>query len=82
MAAQFRISPRTLHSRFAATGQSFGMWLLENRLEECKRALCDPAQRASSISEVAYRFGFSDLSHFSKTFRARFGQAPREARRT
>ena len=81
VAAHFRISPRTLHARFARAGQSFGNWLLENRLEECKRALCDPAQRALGISEIAYRFGFSDLSHFSKTFRARFGQAPRDIRR-
>lgn len=80
VAARFGISLRTLHSRFAGAGQTFGNWLLENRLDQSKRALCDPAQRALGISEIAYRFGFSDLSHFSKTFRARFGQAPRDVR--
>lgn len=80
VAAHFRISLRTLHLRFATTGQSFGRWLLENRLEQCRYALRDPAQRGLGISEIAYRHGFSDLSHFSKAFRARFGQSPRDTR--
>jgi AraC-like DNA-binding protein len=32
VAAHFNISVRTLHARFAATGQSFGCWLLAARL--------------------------------------------------
>lgn len=79
-AARFRISVRTLHTRFARVGETFGRWLLENRLEACGKALRDPNQRAASVSEVAYRWGFNDLSHFHKAFRARFGMTPREWR--
>lgn len=80
VAAHFGISVRTLHLRFETTGLSFGRWLLESRLQECRRALSDPGLRMRTISEIAYASGFGDLSHFSKAFRARFGEAPRDVR--
>ncbi|MDO9410984.1 MAG: helix-turn-helix domain-containing protein [Pseudolabrys sp.] len=80
VAARFGISVRTLHLRFETMGLSFGRWLLESRLQECRRALSDPALRARTISQIAYDAGFGDLSHFSKAFRARFGEAPRDLR--
>ena len=75
------ISVRTLHLRFQKIGQSFGRWVLDHRLEACRAALRDPNHRALNISEIAYRWGFNDLSHFNKTFRARFCETPREWRR-
>lgn len=75
------ISLRTLHLRFQKTGQTFGRWVLDNRLDACRTALSDPAQRAINISDIAYRWGFSDLSHFHKAFRVRFGETPREWRK-
>jgi AraC family transcriptional regulator, positive regulator of tynA and feaB len=80
VAAHCGISVRTLHLRFAKFGQSFGNWLLETRLNACSKALRDPFQKARGISEIAYSYGFNDLSHFNKTFRARFGMSPREWR--
>lgn len=80
VADHFGISVRTLHSRFEGMQVSFGRWVLESRLEACRRALCDPAQDRIQISQIAYRWGFNDLSHFSKAFRARFGVTPREMR--
>jgi AraC-like DNA-binding protein len=74
------ISIRTLHSRFRQIGQTFGRFVLENRLEACGTALRDPTQRLLNISDIAYRWGFSDLSYFSKAFRAHFGMAPGEWR--
>ncbi len=75
-AARFGISVRTLNLRFETLGQSFGRWLLENRLDACGKALRDLRQQSSSISEIAYRWGFNDLSHFNKAFRASFGMNP------
>jgi AraC family transcriptional activator of tynA and feaB len=80
VADRFGISVRTLHLRFEKFGQTFGRWLLDNRLDACRTALRDPNQRNSNISEIAYRWGFNDLSHFNKAFRARFDQTPRECR--
>ena len=74
------ISIRTLHSRFRQMGQTFGRWVLDNRLEGCAAALRDPRQRAMNISEIAYRWGFNDLSYFNKAFRARFDMTPGEWR--
>lgn len=80
VAARFGISVRTVHLRFERLGRSFGRWVLDNRLEQCAAALRDPAQRTTSISEIAYRCGFNDLSHFNKVFRTRFSRTPREWR--
>jgi AraC family transcriptional regulator, positive regulator of tynA and feaB len=80
VAARFNISIRTLQLWFKKTGQTFGKWMLDNRLEASRIALRDPNRRALSISEIAYRSGFNDLSHFNKAFRARFHQTPGEWR--
>lgn len=80
VADRFGISVRTLHLRFAQIGETFGRWLLENRLDACSKALRDVNQRGVNISDIAYRWGFNDLSHFNKVFRARFDQTPREWR--
>ena len=74
------ISVRTLHWRFKQTGNTFGRWVREHRLDGCAVALRDPNQRPFNISEIAYAWGFNDLSHFNKAFRARFTMTPREWR--
>ena len=80
VADRFGISVRTLHLRFAQIGETFGRWVLEHRLEACRTALRDENQRGLNISDIAYRWGFNDLSHFNKVFRARFDQTPSEWR--
>jgi AraC-like DNA-binding protein len=80
VAERFRISVRTVHARFAQTGQTFGRWMLESRLDACAAALRDENQHDLNISDIAYRWGFNDLSHFNKAFRARFDRTPREWR--
>jgi AraC-like DNA-binding protein len=74
------ISVRTVHLRFRQTGQSFTEWMRGQRLKACSVALRDPNQRGLNISEIAYRWGFNDLSHFNKSFRARFDQTPSQWR--
>lgn len=80
VADRLGISVRTLHLRFRQIGQTFGRWVIANRLEACSNALRDRNQRALNISEIAYRWGFNDLSHFNKSFRAQFDKSPREWR--
>ena len=80
VAEHFGISVRTLHLRFEKLGTTFGSWLLDARLDACSQALRDPLQRTRTISEIAYSCGFNDLSHFNKTFRARFGMPPSQWR--
>jgi len=42
--------------------------------------LRNPHFRNDSVSEVAYRWGFNDLSHFNRAFRSRYGLPPRQWR--
>ncbi len=80
-AAHFNISVRTLHMRFAGTGQSFGAWLRTSRLEAARRALLDPRRRHESIATIAYGTGFSELSAFNRSFQQIYGQTPSQFRR-
>ena len=77
-AAQFNVSSRYLHKVLEERGSSFGRLLLEQRLERCSKDLATVSTGA--ISDVAFRWGFNDLSHFSRAFRQRFGKTPREFR--
>jgi len=49
-------------------------------LDAARRDLCDPGLAASSVSRIAFSWGFNDAAHFSRAFRARFGCSPRELR--
>lgn len=81
LAERLQVSVRTIHKRFEDADTTFGQWVLDNRLQACRRALDDPRHAAFTISQIAYGWGFNDLSHFSKAFKARFGISPAQYRR-
>ena len=70
------MSPRTLMRLFAAEGTTPIRWLWHQRLAAACRALA--GTRGARVTEVALSCGFSDLSHFSRAFKAEFGRSPRE----
>ena len=70
------MSPRTLMRLFAAEGTTPIRWLWQQRLAAACRALA--GTRGASVTEVALSCGFSELSHFSRAFKAEFGRSPRE----
>jgi AraC-like DNA-binding protein len=80
LARQCGVSVRHLNRLFAAEGSSLMHYVWERRLQRCHRELGDPALLHRSISDIAFTAGFNDLSHFSRSYRARFGTPPREAR--
>lgn len=80
VATHFGISLRTLHARFEPVGQTFGEWVLEHRLAACRQALQDPLQSRLSVTEIVYRNGFNDLSHFCRIYKRRYGQSARALR--
>lgn len=59
------------------TGMGFLDLISRMRVEQAKKLLADPARR---ISDAAYESGFSDVAHFSKTFKKITGQTPGEYR--
>lgn len=77
VAAHFGITPRYLHKVLEESGRSFGRLVLEGRLERCASRL---TSGRDSVTEVAMSMGFNDLSHFSRTFRQKYGVSPREYR--
>ncbi|MBN9530937.1 MAG: helix-turn-helix domain-containing protein [Alphaproteobacteria bacterium] len=79
VAAAVGLSLRQLHRIFADSDWTVERWIWHQRLQRCAQDLrCDPAAR---ITEIAFRWGFSDAAHFSRVFRAGFGQSPRDYRR-
>jgi len=54
-------------------GASPGKWLLERRLDHSASLL---QTTGMSVTEIMFECGFEDLSHFSRSFKDRFGQSP------
>lgn len=76
------LSARTIHRLFAASGISFQSWVTERRLERCWTELTNSrGLRQRTVGELAYSYGFNDLSTFNRAFRKRFGMTPRQARK-
>jgi len=69
----FGISSRYLNQLFNDEDTSFGRYVLATRLENCAARLSQPHYDHLTISSIAYRFGFDDISYFSRAFKARFG---------
>ena len=77
IAAAHGISVRHLHRLFTATGTTVSLMVRKNRLARCAADFRDPALCAVRITLIAFRWGFNDSAHFSKAFRAEFGECPR-----
>lgn len=80
IALEAGISVRYANALLAEEGSSVERYVTERRLQRCRRVLDDPHQQHRSIGEIAFKWGFSDLSHFSRRFKARFGLSPSDYR--
>jgi AraC-like DNA-binding protein len=70
------ISPRLVHRLFASHGHRYSNYLLERRLERAHADLCSQACSKLSVSDIGFRVGFNNASHFSRSFRHRYGVPP------
>lgn len=75
------ISERYVQLLFEEQGTNFTAFVLAERLDRAHRWLADPRHRGRQIADIAYSAGFSDLSHFNRSFRRRFGATPSDVRR-
>jgi AraC-like DNA-binding protein len=76
-ASEHRISVRYLHKIFHANGLSFGQYLLDARLQRAHQMiLAGNGRERLNIGEVAYRCGFASQSHFSASYKTRYGVTP------
>lgn len=77
---RLKISPSHIHRVFLSEHETFAEWLWAQRLAACRAALEKSGDTRQSISQIAFGHGFSNSSHFSRAFKARFGMSPSEAR--
>ncbi|WP_437880336.1 transcriptional regulator FeaR [Pseudomonas sp. LRF_L74] len=77
LAASLNVSVRQLYRQFEMDGESICRYIQRQRLERSARELADDA---APITSIAYKWGFTDSAHFSRTFKRHFGASPREYR--
>ncbi len=75
------MSVRNVQKLFEAFDKTFSTYVRSRRLEHCREDLASPLCDQLSISEICYRWGFTDPAYFSRAFRDEFGVSPREYRK-
>ena len=79
VAGALHMSTRTLQRRLEQEGTRFCDVLDRARLERARRLLADPAV---TLTDAAFRLGFSDLATFSRAFKRWTGKPPGQWRRS
>jgi AraC family transcriptional regulator, positive regulator of tynA and feaB len=80
IARQLRCSRAHLYRVFAAQGESVANYVRELRLQRAHHLLTHGDVSREHIGDIAYRCGFEDPVHFTRSFRQRFGLTPSELR--
>jgi len=70
------ISIRTLHRLFESSDDSVGAVIRERRLNRCRADLVRGTDEP--VTAIAFRWGFRNMSFFSRVFRERYGVCARE----
>jgi AraC-like DNA-binding protein len=65
---------RYLHMLFSERGMTVSDYIWRARLQHCRQEL--EACSGKTITDVAFSWGFSSSSHFSRVFRKYFGVVP------
>lgn len=76
IAEAHHVSVRSLHRIFEDEETTLAAYIRQQRLERCRLDLADPALREQPIQHIAARRGFRDKAHFSRAFRAAYGETP------
>jgi AraC family transcriptional activator of tynA and feaB len=65
---------RYLHMLFSDRGMTVSDYIWQARLQHCRQEL--ETQPGKTVTDVAFSWGFSSSSHFSRVFRKYFGVVP------
>jgi AraC-like DNA-binding protein len=76
LAAAGAISVRTLNRLFGTIGTTPMRWVWSERLEASRVSLSQGEVR--SVTDAAFTHGFSELGHFSRSFKRTFGVSPQK----
>jgi len=81
IARALNVSRRQLYNAFAEEPDGVAGYILARRLEACRQAFVDRASCNRSITDIALGYGFQNMAHFSRVFRAHLGMPPSDYRR-
>jgi AraC-like DNA-binding protein len=76
IARSFNCTKRHLHKVFGEGACSLNQFIWSLRLDRCAQDLASAELGDRSVTEIAFSWGFSNSSHFSRAFRQRFGMPP------
>lgn len=82
IAARHHISVRLLHQLFRRRKETVAASIRRQRLEGCYADLADPRLRRLSVQDIGARWGLGNGAALSRMFRAAYGIAPGERRRS
>jgi AraC-like DNA-binding protein len=74
ISASLGCTKRYLHMLFSERGMTVSDYIWRARLQHCRQEL--EAHGGKTITDVAFSWGFSSSSHFSRVFRKCFGVSP------
>lgn len=74
ISAELGCSKRYLHMLFSERGTTVSDYIWQARLQNCRQEL--EMHAGKTITDVAFSWGFSSSSHFSRVFRKYFGVVP------
>jgi AraC family transcriptional activator of tynA and feaB len=74
ISAALGCTKRYLHMLFSDRGMTVSDYIWQARLQNCRHEL--ETQAGKTITDVAFSWGFSSSSHFSRVFRKYFGVVP------
>ena len=74
ISAALGCTKRYLHMLFSDRGMTVSDYIWQARLQNCRQEL--ETQPGKTITDVAFSWGFSSSSHFSRVFRKYFGVVP------
>lgn len=74
IASGTHLSIRYINDLFCDENTSLMRYVWACRLEKCRKDIYE--YPFESVSVIAYKWGFNDMSHFSRAFKKRFGMSP------
>ena len=74
ISAALGCTKRYLHMRFSDRGTTVSDYIWHGRLQNCRHEL--ETHAGKTVTDVAFSWGFSSSSHFSRVFRKYFGIVP------
>ncbi len=80
LANRLNISVRHLYRLFEEQDDSVCRYIQRARLKRSADDLTNPFLRSESITSIAYKWGFTDSEHFSRSFKKQFELSPKDFR--